>query len=153
MSSAATRAARRAALGGQPACSIHSRVSIQPWGWRRRRGCSPFGAWPSPSSRLSATAGRIPLGALPTSLDTLVPGLLFAVPQDPFSGLPLAYRPAADGYAIYSVDVNRRDDGGAFYGHGAAVTKFVAAGAPRDFGIRVPLTRSDNRSQRVSSCP
>ena len=70
-------------------------------------------------------------GALPTSLDTLVPALLSAVPQDPFSELPLAYRPAADGYAIYSVDVNCRDDGGAFYGHRAAVTKFVAAGAPR----------------------
>ena len=79
-------------------------------------------------------------GALPASLDALAPGLLPAVPEDPFSGKPLLYRTSADGYVVYSVDVDRRDDEGALYGHGSAITKFVGPGSPRDFGIRVPLT-------------
>jgi hypothetical protein len=79
-------------------------------------------------------------GALPVSLKSLVPALLPSVPEDPYApGQPLVYRRVPDGYLIYSVDSNRRDDGGAFYGHGAAVTKHVGPQSPRDLGIRVPL--------------
>ena len=81
-------------------------------------------------------------GAAPASLDALVPAFLTAVPLDPLSegaGQPINYRSDADGYVIYSLDSNRRDDGGAFYGHGSAVTKHVGPQSPRDFGIRVPL--------------
>jgi hypothetical protein len=83
---------------------------------------------------------RIHGGALPASLDALAPALLPAVPEDPFSGTPLVYRHDGEGYVVYSVDLNRRDDEGALYGHGSAVTKFVGPGSRRDFGIRVPLT-------------
>jgi hypothetical protein len=77
-------------------------------------------------------------GAPPASLDALAGASADGPPQDPFTGKPLVYQRGADAYAIYSVDVNRRDDGGAFYGHGAAVTGH-AGPSPRDFGIRVPL--------------
>jgi hypothetical protein len=78
-------------------------------------------------------------GALPASLDALVPEFLAAVPIDPYTEKPLEFRRAADGYVVYSVDSNRRDDGGALYGHGSAVTKHVGPQSPRDVGIHVPL--------------
>jgi hypothetical protein len=81
-------------------------------------------------------------GAAPASLDALVPAFLTAVPEDPFSaapGEPIRYRREPDAYVIYSIDSNRRDDGGELYGHGAAVAKHVGPQSPRDFGIRVPL--------------
>ena len=81
-------------------------------------------------------------GAVPLSLDALVPAFLPAVPEDPLSngaGDTIRYVRQPDGYLVYSIDSNRRDDGGAFYGHGAAVTKHVGPQSPRDVGIRVPL--------------
>jgi hypothetical protein len=82
---------------------------------------------------------RAHAGALPASLDALVPAFIAAVPQDPFSGKPLMYRKETDGYVVYSVDSNRRDDQGALYGHGSAISKFPGMQSPRDIGIRVPL--------------
>ena len=78
-------------------------------------------------------------GALPASIDALVPALIPAVPQDPFSDAPLLYRHDEEGYVVYSVDVNRRDDEGALYGHGSAVGNYVGSGSSRDLGIRVSL--------------
>jgi hypothetical protein len=77
-------------------------------------------------------------GALPASLDALAPALLPAVPQDPFSDAPLLYRHDEEGYVVYSVDVNRRDEGGVLYGHGSAVGNYMGS-ASRDLGIRVSL--------------
>jgi hypothetical protein len=52
-------------------------------------------------------------GRTPDSLAALVPADLDSVPQDPFAdGAALVYRPAAGGYALYSVGQNRKDDGG-----------------------------------------
>lgn len=80
-------------------------------------------------------------GTPPQSLNELVPALLPAVPEDPYlPGQPIVYRQDAGGYVVYSVDTNRKDDGGEFYGHGAAVKKHVGPQSPRDLGIRVPLT-------------
>lgn len=81
-------------------------------------------------------------GAVPTSLDALVPSFLPSVPEDPFSGgagEPVRYHTEPDGYVIYSLDSYGRDDGGALYGHGAAIAKHVGPQSPRDLGIRVPL--------------
>jgi hypothetical protein len=83
---------------------------------------------------------RAHLGATPASLAALVPEWLPSVPEDPsVPGQAIVYRRDADAYVIYSIDSNRRDDGGAFYGHGAAVAKHVGPQSPRDLGIRVPL--------------
>jgi len=68
-------------------------------------------------------------GALPASVNA---------PEDPFSGRPLIYKKDTDGYLIYSVDVNRKDDGGIMYGFGAAQAMHVGPQSRRDFGIRVP---------------
>jgi hypothetical protein len=48
----------------------------------------------------------------PAKLDELAPKYLPAVPGDLFSGKALIYRPRADGYLLYSVGVNGKDDDG-----------------------------------------
>jgi hypothetical protein len=42
----------------------------------------------------------------------LTPKYLAQVPRDLFSGKPLIYRPAGNGYLLYSVGVNGKDEGG-----------------------------------------
>ena len=51
-------------------------------------------------------------GELPDKLDALKPGLLSEIPEDPFTGLEMAYRRLPKGYVIYSVGRDRMDDGG-----------------------------------------
>ncbi|MGD9721542.1 MAG: hypothetical protein AB7O59_06360 [Pirellulales bacterium] len=48
----------------------------------------------------------------PESLSDLVPKYFAAVPLDPYSDGRLVYRRTADGYVLYSVGINGRDDGG-----------------------------------------
>lgn len=50
--------------------------------------------------------------SFPKELSDLVPEYLPAVPQDPFSGRPLVYRPTATDYQLYSVGPDGNDDGG-----------------------------------------
>jgi hypothetical protein len=51
-------------------------------------------------------------GQYPESLEALVPGLLKEVPTDPFTGKPLVYRREGDGFIVYSLGSNQKDDGG-----------------------------------------
>jgi hypothetical protein len=51
-------------------------------------------------------------GRWPAELKELCPSLLKAIPADRFSTSPLAYRPNENGYLLYSVGRNLRDDGG-----------------------------------------
>jgi hypothetical protein len=55
---------------------------------------------------------RIAQGDLPETLEVLVPEYLPAVPLDPFGGGPLRYRLLDKCYVVYSVGVDRKDDGG-----------------------------------------
>jgi hypothetical protein len=80
-------------------------------------------------------------GSLPASLDALVPALLASVPMDPFSGVPIVYKPSPDGYLLYSVDTDRQDDGGALYGRGSRAHLVPQSRQPRDLGIRVEWKR------------
>jgi hypothetical protein len=80
-------------------------------------------------------------GANPASLDALVPAYLVAVPIDPFSGSPLAYRVTGTGYRLYSVDTDAKDDGGVLYGIGSKVQLMPQQQAPRDLGIEVLTSR------------
>lgn len=83
---------------------------------------------------------RVHQGAVPPSLDALVPAWLPSVPEDPYAaGQSIVYRMERDSYVVYSVDSNRKDDGGELYGHGAAIAKHVGPQSPRDLGIRVPF--------------
>lgn len=54
-------------------------------------------------------------GNYPKTLDALAPKYLAAIPQDMFSGKALIYRPADNGYLLYSVGINGRDDEGRSY--------------------------------------
>jgi len=49
---------------------------------------------------------------VPDSLASLVPTFLPAIPEDPFDGKPLKYKPSAHGYIVYSVGRDAVDDGG-----------------------------------------
>lgn len=51
-------------------------------------------------------------GAVPPSLEALVPGYLDKLPVDPWDGKTLRYRVEGDGYLLYSVGMNGVDDGG-----------------------------------------
>ena len=51
-------------------------------------------------------------GRWPAELKELCPSLLKTIPADRFSGKPLVYRPSKDGYLLYSIGKNMRDDGG-----------------------------------------
>lgn len=48
----------------------------------------------------------------PESLSELTPNCLTAVPADPFDGKGLRYRKAGNGYVLYSIGQNLKDDGG-----------------------------------------
>jgi hypothetical protein len=49
----------------------------------------------------------------PDSLNELAPKFLAAVPNDPFDGQPLRYRKSVEGYLLYSIGPDLKDDGGA----------------------------------------
>ena len=61
---------------------------------------------------LAAQRYRLARGRLPATLDDLVSEFLTAIPLDPFTGKPLRYVPTDDGFVVYSVDADRKDDGG-----------------------------------------
>jgi hypothetical protein len=77
-------------------------------------------------------------GDPPRNLAPLVPAYLPALPVDPFTGKSLVYTPSASDYLLYSVDVNRTDDGGQIYGLGSLNP--LPYPRLRDLGIRVPRT-------------
>ena len=51
-------------------------------------------------------------GALPPSLDALVPAFLDRVPVDPYSGAPVKFKQFGSHFAVYSFGTNFKDDGG-----------------------------------------
>ena len=51
-------------------------------------------------------------GALPALLQDVRPSSGHALPVDPITGEDLRFKPADDGYLVYSVGANRADDGG-----------------------------------------
>jgi hypothetical protein len=55
---------------------------------------------------------RLANGRWPRSLAEIGPGLLPAVPSDPFDGQPLRYTRRSDGVTVYSIGPDGQDDGG-----------------------------------------
>jgi hypothetical protein len=49
-------------------------------------------------------------GRYPESLEALVPGHLSEVPIDPFTGKPFVYRREGEGFIVYSLGSNEKDD-------------------------------------------
>jgi hypothetical protein len=67
------------------------------------------------ASRIAVAITRYRLahgGTLPARLEELVPEYLAAVPQDPLSGGPMRFRTEPGAYKVYSVGLDRDDDGG-----------------------------------------
>jgi hypothetical protein len=85
--------------------------------------------------------------ALPPNLDALVPAYLGKVPMDPFNGHPIRFVPQRESYVVYSVDVDRKDDGGALYGAYTGRTSNVFDRGARDLGMRIPLTPATRGEQ------
>lgn len=52
------------------------------------------------------------MGRYPAALADVSPVVDWSLPADPFSGRPFVYRREGDGYILYSLGPNRRDDGG-----------------------------------------
>jgi hypothetical protein len=78
--------------------------------------------------------------ALPARLDVLVPAYLDALPEDPFSGVPLFFKSIDAGYVVYSVGQDRRDDGGV--GVGTPPKKAnLGQRMPGDIGVRIDVRR------------
>lgn len=90
-------------------------------------------------------------GTLPATLSDLAPQYLASVPIDPLSGRPLLFRSSADGYTIYSVGQNGRDDGGNLTAPAPAERRRLGrrANSP-DIGIRV-VTASATRGPTLST--
>ena len=61
---------------------------------------------------MAMAAYKADKGGYPETLDQLKPQYLSVVPNDSFSETPLKYRKSQTGYLLYSVGVNRKDDGG-----------------------------------------
>ena len=78
--------------------------------------------------------------ALPANLQALVPDYLRAIPTDPFSGNPIRFVRQPESYMVYSVDSDRKDDGGAFYGAYTGRRSNVFDRGPGDLGMRIPIT-------------
>jgi hypothetical protein len=55
---------------------------------------------------------RLAGGRFPDALDALVPRFVAKLPHDVITGGPLKYRREGDGYALYSVGWNEKDEGG-----------------------------------------
>jgi hypothetical protein len=55
---------------------------------------------------------RLAHGSFPDSLAALVPSIATALPTDPITGEPYRYQQTQDGYRLYSVGWNERDDHG-----------------------------------------
>lgn len=51
-------------------------------------------------------------GVLPEKLDDLVPKYFTTVPLDPFDGKPYRFKSLAEGYVVYSIGSDGKDDGG-----------------------------------------
>ncbi|MFW6133786.1 MAG: hypothetical protein ACOC8F_07800 [Planctomycetota bacterium] len=75
--------------------------------WRRANadGAVTLGA-------TALAAYRAEQDAWPAELAALTPEYLEAVPRDPFTDEPLVYKRTDDGYVLYSLGSNRKDDGG-----------------------------------------
>ncbi|HUT23256.1 MAG TPA: hypothetical protein VM492_02815 [Sumerlaeia bacterium] len=111
------------ALGGEASEKTFPfwRILSREMGWR---------ALPQAGTKVAVTEARIRIarlalacrawrndhGAWPASLDDLAPGCIETVPADPFTGRDFVYRVQDDGFVLYSVGRNGRDDEGSAEG-------------------------------------
>ncbi len=93
---------------------------------------------------------RAEAGRLPASLDELAPRCIDALPLDPYAEAPLHFVASADGYVIYSVGPDLRDNGGAI---APPPPRRSASGGmyrppPADVGVAVTIRDRDQEARR-----
>lgn len=69
-------------------------------------------------------------GELPSSLDEAFPTYINSIPLDPLTGKKLLYSHDEETYAVYSVGINRQDDGG-------SIKPKADEKRPQDWGLRI----------------
>lgn len=104
--------------------SEHPRIALIRQIWNTTPvivGMSVHSARTVASAQALSAAARIALsvehfrtdhGVLPTGLVDLVPAYLEAIPADPYDGAPMRFRVDANGYTVYGVGLNAKDDSG-----------------------------------------
>lgn len=80
-------------------------------------------------------------GAVPATLNELIPRFLQTIPEDPVLGEPLRFRALPDGYVVYSVGPDGKDDGGTQLRQTPMGAKYFQTAFPSgaDMGIRVRI--------------
>jgi hypothetical protein len=91
---------------------------------------------------------RLRHGAHPAKLDELAPECVAVVPVDPFAEQPLRYRRQGEGYLLYSVGPDLRDDGGT-----AISSRTVDASARGDLVAGTLFARRGRTTSAVSHAP
>jgi hypothetical protein len=76
----------------------------------------------------------------PATLAELAPAYIDAIPKDPFTDGDLQYRPDGEGYLLYSVGPNGKDEGGL----GPESFTQVPSGEHDDISIRMPLKKAES---------
>jgi hypothetical protein len=61
---------------------------------------------------LGVRAHQLDMSDVPTTLEELVPRYLPAVPDDPYGNGPIKYQRSDNGYTVYSVGLDKEDNGG-----------------------------------------
>jgi hypothetical protein len=85
---------------------------------------------------LALGAYRADHGAYPAELAQLCPKYLAAVPEDFFAKGPLHFKRTTEGYVLWSVGINGKDEGGFGYGYPGDASAPVNAD---DIAIRMPV--------------
>jgi hypothetical protein len=86
---------------------------------------------------VAAERYRLRYGRWPEVLDTLVPEFLPAVEMDPFDGRALRCRRVADGFVVYAVGPDGKDDGGNFTNSAIPPDRVVPVPEGTDVGFRL----------------
>ena len=84
---------------------------------------------------LALSVYRAVHGEYPEKLNNLAPKYLDRVPYDPWGNGPFHYDREKDGYVLYSVGVNGKDDNGPLRAHGPITD---------DIGIRIPGQKEED---------
>ncbi len=75
-------------------------------------------------------------GELPGSLDDVLGAYIDSIPLDPFTGKQLLYSYDEENYVVYSVGINRQDDGG-------SVIPKADGKIPQDMGLRIHFRKPE----------
>jgi len=112
---AATRAVEKKVMGVSRFC-FFTRMLVPALSRASIEGARSRARIEAARAALAVERYRLKYGRAPARLDDAAPEFIEAVPVDPFDGKPLRYERRGEGYVVYSVGENGKDDGGREYG-------------------------------------